>query len=44
MTFITKDQGPQARDLDKLIKKEACWLLPLYASEIEGVFVFTEKG
>lgn len=44
MTFITNDQGPQARNLDKLIKKEACWFLLLSASKIEGVFVFIEKG
>lgn len=42
MTFITKDLGPQAMNLDKLIKKEACWVLLPY--KIEGVCVLIEKG
>lgn len=42
MTFITNNLGPQAMNLDKLIKKEACWVLLLY--KIEGVCVLMEKG
>lgn len=42
MTFITNDLGPQAMNLDSLIKREACWFLQLY--KIEGVFVLIEQG